>query len=217
MDDYIDGTLSAIQLSHIQPHLNYCEDCSKVFAQAQSLTAALKDIPVPPAKADYEQRMLAFLEKKQPQKIHVQNWFVAGFGTVIAATLTLWLSFSSPSMFESNVENVNAIDLVVKKEQTVDLIFNLTNELADATLTLELPNNVEIAGFPGKQQLSWNTSFKKGANRLALPIIASGESNGILIARLSTKGTSKVFRIHINTRHTPTSLFMRNSITVTNT
>lgn len=218
MDDYIDGTLSAIQLNHVQTHLNQCGKCRHIFIKALSLTAALKDMPVPSAKIGYEQRMLKFLEKKQPQKTHIQNWLIAGFGSAIAATFTLWLTFSSPSIFSPNAENVNTVNLFVQKEQTVDLIFNLTNELTDATLTLELPDNVEISGFPGKRQLSWNTSFKKGANRLALPIIASEENSGILIARLSSNGTSKIFRVHINTRQSsPTSLFMQNKSTVTNT
>jgi len=214
MDDYIDGSLSAIQLGHMQPHLNNCEKCRHLFAQAQSLTTALKDITVPPAKAGYEQRMLSFLETKPAQKTHFQNWLIAGFGSAIAATFTLWLTFSSQSLFSTNAENVASINLFVKKEQTVDLIFNLPNELAEATLTIELPDKVEISGYPGKRQLSWNTSFKKGANRLALPIIGSEENNGVLIARLNNNGTSKIFRVQINTRHSPTSLFIPDNITM---
>jgi len=217
MDDYIDGTLSAIQLGHMQPHLNHCEKCRHFFTQAQSLAAALKDIEVPPAKTGYEQRMLKFLEEKQTHNTHLQNWFVTGLGGAIAATFTLWLTFSSPSIFSTDADNANSINLIVQKEKTVDLIFNLPNELTDATLTLELPDKVEISGYPGKRQLSWNTSFKKGANRLALPIIASDENNGMLVARLINKGTTKTFRVHINTRHAPTSQFMPNKITVTNT
>ena len=165
MDDYIDGATSAIQLSHIQLHLNQCGKCNHIFIKALSLAAALKDVPVPPAKMGYEQRMLSFLEKKQPQKIQRHNWLVAGFAGAIAATFTLWLSFSSLPIFSTDAENMETINLMVQKKQTIDLVFNLANELSEATLTIELPEKIEIAGYKGKRQLSWKTSFKKGANR----------------------------------------------------
>lgn len=214
MDDYIDGALSTIQLGHMQPHLNHCEKCRHLFTQAQSLTMALKNITVPPAKAGYEQRMLTFLENKPAQKTHFQNWLVAGFGSAIAATFTLWLTFSPQSTLSTNAENVASINLFVKKEKTVDLIFNLPNELAEATLTIELPDKVEVSGYPGKRQLSWNTSFKKGANRLALPIIASEANKGFLIARLKTKGTTKIFRVKIDSMSAPTSMLIRHNNTI---
>ena len=213
IDDYIDGTLSTIQLSHFQSHMNQCGACRRIFIKALSFAAALKDIPVPTAKSGYEQRMLRFLENKPAQKTRVQNWFIAGFGSAIAATLTLWLTFSSQSIFSTNTEEVASINLPVKKEKTVDLIFNLPSELAEATLTIELPDKVEVAGYPGKRQLSWNTSLKKGANRLALPIIASEANKGFLIARLKSKGTTKIFRVKIDSMSSPTSMLIRHNNT----
>ena len=216
LDDYLDGSLSAIQLDHTQAHLNQCAECSHIFSQALALSDVLKDMPVPAAKIGYEQRMLKFLDKKQSKKTQQQNWFVAGFGSAIAATLTLWLVFSPISILTTNNENIGTVNLLVQKKQTVDLVFNLANDLTEATLTLELPEKIEVAGYPGKQQLSWKTSFKKGANRLALPIISNEAQSGFLIARLTNKGTTKTFRIRINTKHPPTSLYFRDILT-TNT
>lgn len=211
MDDYIDGSLSAIELNHFQVHMNNCSTCRNRVIAAQNLMAALQDTPVPAAKHGYEQRVLKFLESKPAQKTHFRNWFIAGFGSAVAATFTLWLTFSSLSIFSNNAENMASVNLFVKKEQTVDLIFKLPNELAQATLTIELPDKVEISGYPGKRQLSWNTSFKKGSNRLALPIIASEANKGILIARLKTKGTTKIFHIMINSMSAPTSMLIHTS------
>ena len=65
LDDYVDGSLSAIQLNDVQAHLNDCNDCRDIFTQTENVLVALKDIPVPPAKMGYEQRMLKFLKKKK--------------------------------------------------------------------------------------------------------------------------------------------------------
>ena len=48
LDDYVDGSLSAILLSNVQAHLKNCNECKDVFTQANNLLIALKDMPVPP-------------------------------------------------------------------------------------------------------------------------------------------------------------------------
>ena len=212
LDDYIDGDLSTIQLSHTQSHLNSCANCRHIFTESQNLVVALHDIPVPDAKMGYEQRMLSFLQKESKQVSYGQNWFIAGFGSALAATLTLWLSFSTPQLTSLDAEQMNTVNLVVQEQKTIDLVFNLQSDLADATLTIELPDKTEIAGFPSKRQLTWNTSFKKGANRLALPLIASELNNGVLTAHLNQNGKTKTFHVRINVKSAPTSLFIEHPI-----
>lgn len=73
-----------------------------------------------------------------------------------------------------------------------------------------------ISGYAGKRQLKWKTSFKKGANRLALPLIASEQVEGVLIARLTNNGTTKSFRVQLNANQ-PSSSLMIYPILITNT
>ncbi|MFV1985382.1 MAG: zf-HC2 domain-containing protein, partial [Thiohalomonadales bacterium] len=91
LDGYIDDLLSVIQLNDVQAHLNDCNKCRGVFTQAQDLANTLKDMPIPPAKIGYEQRMLKFLEKKKSQNKRHTSWFIAGFGSAITASFALWL------------------------------------------------------------------------------------------------------------------------------
>ena len=203
LDDYLDGTLSTIQLNNLHIHLNKCENCSNEFSQAEEILVSLKNIPVPPAKKGYEQRMLKFLEEKHIQKNPQRNWFMAGFGSAVAATFAMWLYFSPVAT--PDLEEVSTVNLTVQQTHKVDLVFNLPNALQDATLSLELPEKIEIAGYPGKRQLKWKTSFKKGANRLALPLIATEEHDGILTASLSKNGITKTFHINIDSQLPSTS------------
>lgn len=211
LDDYIDGNLSAIQLSALEAHLKQCDACTDHFNAAQKLLVALKDIPVPPAHDGYEKRMLKFLEEKKPISKH-SSWFVAGFTSAIAASFAFWLIFSPVTTLNTN--KINSVNLIVQKKQTVDLVFNLDNALAEATLTLELPEKVEIAGYPGKRELSWKTSLKKGANRLALPLIATEKHTGYLIAHLKNNGKTKTFRIHLDTKQPQSSLLIQENLQV---
>ena len=217
LDDYIDCSLSTIQFSHVQSHLKECEQCQESYTQANELLSALRDIPIPPAKLGYKKRVLSFLEENHPKQTKQHNWFYAGFGSAISASFALWLVFSPVSLLSTKTESMNTVNLLVKKQQTIDLVFNLADELPEATLTIELPEKIEIAGYAGKRQLSWKTSLKKGSNRLALPIIGSQEHSGVLIARLTNNGKTKTFRVRINTKHIPTSFLKLNKLTTINT
>lgn len=215
LDDYLDGELSTIQLSHCQAHLNECEHCRHSYTQANKLINALKEIPVPAAKDGYEKRVLSFLDNKSKEKKQQHNWFIAGFGSAVAASFALWLVLA-PVSVTTNTETMTTVSLPVQQPQTVDLVFNLQNDLTDATLTIELPENVIIAGYENKRQLSWTTSLKKGTNRLALPLIAKNYFDGILVARLSKKGKTKSFSVHLNSSLPSSGLFEDEQKTRTN-
>ena len=216
LDDYLDGSLSTIQFSTLHSHLNSCEACHDTFYQAQNLVIALKDIPVPPAKTGFEKRVLSFLDKEPTLKTSKHTWFYAGFGSAIAAMLTMWLSISIFDISPENIDHVSTVNLVASQTQKVDLIFNLPKVLSNATLTIELPEKIEVAGYPGKRQLQWNTSFKKGANRLALPLVTTdtNKSSGFLLAHLTKNGKTKIFRIRINTKSVNSSSLNEKELTI---
>ena len=217
LNDYIDSALSGTQINDVQSHLDKCESCKHEYSQTLNLLAALKNLPVPEAKAGYEKRVLSFLDKKPAKKTHQHNWFFAGFGSAVAASFALWLVFSPLSHNVNKTEDINTVNLLVHKKQTIDFVFNLESDLTDATLTIELPEKIMISGYAGKRQLSWKTSFKKGANRLALPLIANENVNGILIARLSNNATTKSFRVQINAKQPSSKLMIDNELATTNT
>ena len=216
VDDYLDGMLAPIQVNIISEHLTSCQDCKNYFDQADSLMLYLKDMPAPPPRDGYENRVLRFLEEKDVAASTKQHyWFAAGFGSAIAASLAFWLVFSPVSTLTPSAKWLSTVQLDVHKKRTIDLVFNLQYEVSSATLTLELPEKVEIAGYPGKRTLQWDTAFKKGANRLALPLIAKGENKGILIARLAHKGKEKTFYVQIDAEQKSKYLFLRGDAQIT--
>ena len=107
---------------------------------------------------------------------------------------------------------MESVNLSVQKTKTIDLVFNLNTDLKDATLSLELPDKIEIVGYPGKRQLKWTASFKQGANRLALPLIATDKMNGYLIASLIKNGETKQFRIKIDSKQPASSKIFLNEM-----
>jgi len=70
--------------------------------------------------------------------------------------------------------------------------------LQKATLTVSLPIGVELAGFPGQREISWETSLNEGRNLLPLKLIALTPAGGELLARLEHEDRDRVFRLQLD-------------------
>jgi hypothetical protein len=70
--------------------------------------------------------------------------------------------------------------------------------MESATLTVSLPNGVELAGFPGQSEISWETSLNEGRNLLPLKLIALTPVGGELLARLEHEDRDRVFRLQLD-------------------
>ena len=91
------------------------------------------------------------------------------------------------------------INVAMNDSRTVRLLFEAPGDIDQVTLSIGLPNNVELAGYPGRNELTWQTSLKKGQNVLALPIMAVETGKGELIARLSYGDKLKTYRLVLKT------------------
>lgn len=210
LDEYIDGELSTFQGRSLQTHLKNCDHCSQIYNQAIQLLDTLNNLSVPPARKGFEERMLTFLKQDETEKQSSnKHWFATGFSTAIAASFALWMIFSPVSTYvPGSKDSLKVVTLEIQQQRKIDLVFNIKNDLHNVILTLELPANIQVAGYPGKRKLQWTTSFKKGANRLALPLIATKAQNGILIASLLKEGKTKTFRVRINSQSPASSMLI---------
>jgi Putative zinc-finger len=195
IDDYLDLALSELESKQFDDHIQNCSDCQNTLQQAQSLQYELQNMPVEKTDKDFEQRIL--------NKVHAQNKqsdkpFMAGFATAIAASLAIWFAVS---LFQPNLseQNSTAISLTLNTTRTVNLKFDAPEALQQVSMSIELPDHVEISNYPGRKSLNWTTQFTKGSNILSLPIKAISNGNGELIAHIKYGDKSKRFRIILNT------------------
>jgi hypothetical protein len=90
---------------------------------------------------------------------------------------------------------VQTVALAVEQPENVRMIFNSAKALQAATLSLTLPENIEIVGYGSRRELSWQTDLREGQNLLQLPLIAHGAVRDDLLARLSHGASTKTFRV----------------------
>ena len=167
--------------------------------QDQEIQALLKDYPMPQATtAFYDQALVrATHEGTRRQR---NRWLMTGFGGALAAGLALWLIggffLTSPNLPATDPE-IPGITMTLEEPRTVNLVFASATDLDSATLTVTLPDGIELAGFPGQREIAWQTSLKEGKNFLPLELIAVSPVSGEVLARLEHDDRDRTFRLRV--------------------
>ncbi len=194
INDYLDLALSELASRRFDDHVASCQACQSTLQQAQRVQSELHNLPVEYPEGDFEQRIL---NKVHAQEKQTDRRFLAGFGSAIAASLAIWFAVS---LFQPNPElNTPNIDLALNTARTVTLKFDAPEALQQVRMSIELPDHVELSGYPGRRTLSWTTQFNKGSNILSLPVKAIAKGNGKLIAHIKYGNKTKHFTITLNT------------------
>jgi hypothetical protein len=87
--------------------------------------------------------------------------------------------------------------MALEEAKTLNLVFSSAVALADATMTVMLPQGIEIEGFAGQQEITWMTSLKEGRNVLPLTLIATSSQGGEILATLRHEDDDRSFRLQV--------------------
>ncbi|MDH3531278.1 MAG: hypothetical protein OEO82_00030 [Gammaproteobacteria bacterium] len=168
--------------------------------QDQEIRDLLKDYPMPEADAGFYDQALARATHEGSRRQR-NRWLATGFGAALAAGLALWMIgatfLTSPELPDVDTA-IPGITMALEEPRTVNLVFSSATRLDAAMLTVSLPAGVELAGFPGQSEISWETSLKEGKNVLPLTLIALTPAGGELLAHLEHDKRDRTFRLQLN-------------------
>ena len=168
--------------------------------QDQEILELLKDYPMPAADAGfYDQALVrATHEGSRRQR---NRWLLTGFGAAIAATLAVWvvggMLLTNPQIPDERA-TIPGVTIALEEARTVNLVFASATALDSATLTVTLPDGIELSGFPGQREITWETRLNKGKNLLPLTLVAVQPAGGELLARLEHDERNRTFRLRVD-------------------
>ncbi len=200
LDDYVDGHMDHAASAALAVHIESCDDCQLALAGEHGLRESLKDYAesgMPRPDAAFFDRALA---KAAQNGIRRQRnrWVMTGVGGTIAAGLVLWMLggmfLNTPEIAEPALPS---IAMTLEEPRTLNLVFSSATALANATITVVLPQGVEVEGFAGQREITWITSLTKGKNVLPLTLIATSPQGGELVATLRHEGDDRSFRVRV--------------------
>ena len=196
LDDLLDGRLDALQRKSVQEHLGRCPDCLSLHEHAVAVRAALGELSPPAPPPHFVDQVLS----RATRTVASANprWRPV-LGMALAASLVLGVALG---VFFATQPSVHAVSLTLDRPETVRLMFTSAKPLKAATVSLALPENVELVGYGGRRELSWQTDLREGGNLMQLPLVARGVAKQELVASLSHGGNSKTFRLKIDVDNT---------------
>ncbi len=167
------------------------------------LAAWLKAMPVPdPAPGFFAQATAAAASehaRRQELRALKTRWLFSGVAATLVLAFLVSIFLDVPAGGPPTEDAIPAIAMTVAEPQTVNLLFASAETLDHAVLTLQLPPGVELEGFPGQREISWETSLASGRNLLPLRLLAVAPAHGELLARLEHDSRDRVFRLQLST------------------
>ncbi len=168
--------------------------------QENEVLQLLQDYPAPAADAAFFDQALvrAAHEGMRRQR---KRWVLSGMGAAFAATIAVWLIggllLSEPQLPDATAD-IPGVTMALETPRTVNLVFASEMALDAATLTVTLPDGIELSGFPGQREITWETSLEEGRNLLPLTLIALTPAGGELLARLEHRDRDRTFRLRVD-------------------
>ena len=166
--------------------------------QEQEVLDLLKHYPMQEAAAGfYDQALVrATHEGSRRQR---NRWLLTGFASAIAAGIVLWfvsgVFLATPTTPGAEIPGIT---MTLEEPHTVRLVFASKTALEGALLTVTLPEGVELSGFPGQREVTWETSLVEGKNLLPLTLVALTPAGGEVLARLEHENRGRTFRLRVD-------------------
>jgi len=159
----------------------------------------LKDYPMPTTSDTFFDQALVRATHEGTRRQR-NRWLMTGFGAAMAAGLVFWMIggawISGPDL-PGTEATIPGIVMTLEKPRTVNLVFASNTALENATLTVQLPIGLELSGFPGQREITWQTSLSEGRNLLPLNLVATAAVSGEVLATLEHENRGQTFRLSV--------------------
>lgn len=155
-------------------HISECDLCQHYHADLM-LNRTLQQFETPKLKEEFVDQLInnAILRNRPSRKL--ATW------PRMAAMIVIGVLVSSLFRFIGVDENspessYPQITLVPNQVKEVRLQINSPSPRQNATISIQLAENLEIEGFTNQQRLAWQTDLSQGNNLLTLPLRLSDPS-----------------------------------------
>jgi hypothetical protein len=179
----------------IEHHLAWCDDCRHSYEDL-ALAHALQGQTVPPPRAGFVDDVIAAAIRSGVRTrptfgpIHAVAASVAIIGIVLGV------------LFGARLDQPNKalpyVTLNTNEGRTVRVVIDSSSDRQQATVTIELADNLELAGFPDQRRIEWQTDLLAGKNLLALPLTLTAEADSHFNVALAYGSTRKYIRVLVH-------------------
>ena len=177
-----------------QAHLTTCEDCSEDFGD-WTLDHALRSQTEPLPDDDFVDRAIAHAIAHAANR---RRRHVAMAASIAVVTVVFGVVFGQLQRAPNAAATMAQVTLIAHEGKTVRVVIDSPAEQDAATVTIELADNLELAGFPNERRIEWQTTLSEGKNLLALPLTLLDDMESHFDVALSYGATKKDVRVAVH-------------------
>lgn len=197
IDEFMDGDLPAAEVAAIERHLVECAACRAVHAIETELRSALATLPVARPRDGFFEQAMAHASRRRRRGDLERAGGLGAYALAAVATVVLAIGVMTfAGRFAPDVR-IPEVTLALESTTSVNLVFSTKVALMDARVSLELPDGIEVVGYPGHRKVTWSTDLREGKNALRVPLLAHAAIDDRLIARLSHDDFGKSFELRV--------------------
>jgi hypothetical protein len=192
LDDYLDGSLNPEEYATFNSHADECAACRILLAREIRLQQALRGLPAPEPSETFLHGAIAQAIKHHQRR----RWRIPGMAlaasVLLVFTAHLWLKPTTAPAPE-----IPGLAIALNQVQEISLVFESEHAMENARFTIQLPEGIELTGYPQQREISWEGGLAQGKNLLVLPVEARSGRGGDLVAFVTHTGKRKDFVLHM--------------------
>ncbi len=178
--------------SDAHAHLQGCVDCTNAHTDLQ-IDQQLRTMVIPAPRDGFVDTVIATAARVGAARRQRNFAMAAAVAAVTIASLALLVGTGT---FGSGP----IVTLAAHQGKTVRIVIDSPTEQLDATLRIELADNLELAGYPNDRRIEWQTRLSEGKNLLALPLVLTNTAASRFDVTLLHGETRSV--VHVRVRPT---------------
>lgn len=189
---------ATLEYQRAEAHLHNCEPCCNAL-RAVNVLAAERHVPVPPIERGAFERVVRAATQHSQGARHGRPgfWIGAAAGAALAAGVALAAVLVWPLARTPAPADTATVTAAVDEVHSVDLELDSPTALDGAEIRLVLDGAIELQGYEGHRELSWQADLDAGANQLSLPVVVRGPAGGQLRVVVSTGEGRRSFRVDV--------------------
>jgi len=145
-------------------HRDSCDACQRYDRQMRDMIHALQTLPMPEEQPAGESAP----QHRPPRRPSLPVW--AAFAATLALGVALGVFLSLPFKDGGGAMVAEPITLAKPGDHRVAVAFDSPRAMENVEFVIELPEGVELQGFPNQRTVSWKGRLAEGRSQLKLPL-----------------------------------------------
>lgn len=192
--EWHDGRLDPETAERCAAERTRCPSCARYDRQMRELVHALGELPLP----DRQSHNLR-THSARP-RAHRTRTLATAAAIVMAFAAGMLLAPLQTESQGSTVIRAEAVQLQPQQTKQIQVAVAAPRTMDEVQFTIELPDGVELEGYPGQRVVGWQGRLSEGRNRLTLPVrVTRNTADGDLIARIRHAEGGSELRVPLKT------------------